>query len=53
MSQLWNNYQKYQFRAVLKNVYSENFLQIIIKASVVEFIFSKIPCFQHIFLNIF
>ena len=30
---------------------SENFLQIIIQPSVPNFIFSKVPCFQHILLN--
>ena len=33
--------------------YSENVLQVIIKASVTDFIFSKTPCFQHILLNSF
>ena len=37
----------------MKNIYLENFLQLIIKASVVEFIFVKIPCFLHILLNTF
>ena len=36
---------------VLKNICSENFLQIIIKASVAECIFSKISCFRHILMN--
>ena len=35
----------------LKNFLFESFLEIIIKASVADFIFSKIPCFQHILLN--
>ena len=30
---------------------SGNFLQIIVKASVMEFILSKISCFQHILIN--
>ena len=30
---------------ILRNICLENFLQIIIKVSVTEFIFSKIPCF--------
>ena len=29
--------------AALKNIFSENFLQIIISTSVLEFIFSKLP----------
>ena len=33
--------------------YSVNFLQTIFKASVVEFVFSKIPCFHHIIMNTF
>ena len=37
----------------LKNICSEIFLQTIIKGSVAEFIFNKIPCFQHIFQNTF
>ena len=45
--------KKYLFVAVFKNFCSEKFLQIIIKASVEDFIFSKIPCFQHILLNAF
>ena len=35
----------------LKNIYSEFFLQIIIKAIVAGFTFSKISCFQCILLN--
>ena len=38
---------------VLKNICSGNFLQIIIKASVAEFIFNKISCFRHILMNTF
>ena len=34
-----------------KNIRSEHFLQIIIKVSVAEFVFSKIPYFQHILLE--
>ena len=40
-------------RAVLRNVCLENFLQINTEASVVEFIFRKTPCFQHILMNNF
>ena len=40
-----NNYQKYLSGAVTKNICSENFLQIIINASVAAFIFSKTRCF--------
>ena len=32
------------------NFCSQNFLQIIIKASVANLIFSEIPCFQHLML---
>ena len=46
-----NNYQKYLSCVILKNICSENFLLIIIKVSVAESIFSRISCFQHIFLN--
>ena len=38
---------------VLKNIYSEVTVQIIIKTSVAEFIFSKIPCSHYILLNTF
>ena len=43
-------------RAVLKNICPKNFQhyhyrKVIISASVAEFIFSKIPCFQHILTN--
>ena len=38
----YNNYQKYLFSTVLKNICSEKFLQIIVKRCVAEFIFSKI-----------
>ena len=37
---------------VFKNIYSKNVLQIIIETSVTEFIFSKVPCFQHMSLNL-
>ena len=39
--------------AVLTNICSENVLQTIINGYVEEFIFSKIPCFQHILMNTF
>ena len=39
--------------AISKNISSKYFLQIIIKVSVAEFIFSKIPCFNHILLKTF
>ena len=39
--------------AVLKNFCSENFLQIIIQTFVVDFSFSKTPCFQHVVLGSF
>ena len=34
--------------AILKNICSAYFLQIFVKVSAAECIFSKIPCFQHI-----
>ena len=43
----------YMCGAALKNIFSENFLQIIINASLTEFIFSKIPYIQHILMNTF
>ena len=39
------------FHLKFKNIRSKNFLQITIKVSVAEFIFSKISCIQHILLN--
>ena len=39
--------------AALKNFWSENFLEIIIKPCVADFIFSRTPCFRHILLNTF
>ena len=39
--------------AIFKNICSENFLHIIIKVPVAEFIFKKISCCQHILLNTF
>ena len=39
--------------AVLKNICSENFLQIIINAYVAEFFFSKTTYFQQILMNTF
>ena len=48
-----NNYQKYLCSVALKNICSEMFLQTMIKGSVTELIFSKIPCFQHILLDTF
>ena len=39
--------------AILKNICSKDILQIIVKESVVESIFSKILCFEHILLNTF
>ena len=39
--------------SVLKNICHENILKIVIKASTMDFIFSKIPYFQHILLNTF
>ena len=41
------------FHLKFKNICSKNFLQITIKVSVAEFIFSKISCIQHILLNSF
>ena len=38
---------------VFKNICAENVLQVIIRASVVKFIFSGVTCFQRILLNIF
>ena len=38
---------------VLKTICSKRFTPIIIKASEVEFIFSKVPCFQLILLKTF
>ena len=49
----WNNYQKHLCDVALKNIFSQIFLQTIIKGSVAEFIFNEIPCFQHIFQNTF
>ena len=40
-------------QTVLKNIHSDNFLRIILKASVAEFVFSKIPCFPYILMNKF
>ena len=37
----------------LKNIFSRNFLQVVIKTLVAEFTFSKLPCFQHILVNTF
>ena len=51
MSRPLSNFQNYLPVAVLKNFCSEKFLQIVIKTFVVDFIFSKILCFQHIFLS--
>ena len=39
--------------AVLKNIFSEHFLQILIRTSVAEFIFDKTLCLQHICLEMF
>ena len=38
--------------AVLKNIYFENILPIVINASVAEFIYSKMPCFRQILMNL-
>ena len=39
--------------AVCKNFCSGKFLQTIIKVFVADFVFSKIPCVEHILLNTF
>ena len=39
--------------SVLTNICPETFPQIITEASLAEFIFSKVPCFQYILLNTF
>ena len=49
LKQLW----KYLFIPILKIFCSEKLLQTFIKKFVVDFIFSKIPYFQHIFLDSF
>ena len=38
--------------AILKNIYFENILPIIINASVADFIFSKMPCFRQFLMNL-
>ena len=38
---------------IFKNICLENSLQIVIKTSMAEFIFSKVSCFQHILLKTF
>ena len=38
---------------VLKNIFARNFLQTVIKASMAEFTFNKLPCFQHVLVKIF
>ena len=44
-----NNYQKYLSSAVLKDIAPEIFCKLF----VAEFIFSRILCFQHVFVNRF
>ena len=53
ISQSLNNNQTYLYGGVLKNIFAENILQNIIRASVAKFIFSTATCFQCIPLNIF
>ena len=57
---IWNLIHKLSNKTIVKSIYlllflrnfvRKKFLQNIIKASVADFIFSKIPCFQHILLN--
>ena len=44
---------KFSISWIFKNIWLKFFLQTIIKGSVAEFIFSKIPWFQHILLGTF
>ena len=39
--------------AFSRKFFSKNYLQIIVKASATEFIFSKVPCFYQILKNTF
>ena len=48
-----NGYNGYNLDFKIQtNIYSENFLPIIIKVSVTEFVSRNIPTFQHIYLFI-
>ena len=52
MSESSKQHQMYLADGLLKNTYLWN-LQIVINASVAEFTFSKLSCFQYILVNTF